>query len=153
MKKYISLLLLLAWIALVLFLSYQTGKDTATTSLDFTSNVLKFFMHHEPTYEELLLWDGRFRLWAHFVLMFLYSIICFETVWQWIGSLKKSIVLTGLSGVVLGVMSEVGKLRIEGRHCDISEMGLNILGVIVGTVIMFVAHELIAKRADRYLAG
>ncbi len=38
------------------------------------------------------------------------------------------------SGVFLAIISEVGKLNIPGRHCDIGEMCLNIAGVVISRV-------------------
>ena len=37
------------------------------------------------------------------------------------------------SGIFLSVLSEVGKLPIQGRHCDFLEMGLNMAGAAAGT--------------------
>ena len=75
MKKYIATILLLVWIALILFLSFQKGPDTANTSFTFTRDILRIFMGEEPGYETLMLWDLHFRLAAHFVLFFLYGMI------------------------------------------------------------------------------
>ena len=47
-----------------------------------------------------------------------------------------------ISGFLLASISEVGKIPIAGRHCDLSEMGLNLLGVLVGTVCVTVVRTL-----------
>lgn len=133
MKKYFSIALLAGWIGIVLFLSFQNGDDTANTSLTFTQSILHFFIGSNPDWEVLVLWDKRFRLAAHFILFFLYGIISMQVLVQW----GKHLFLAGgisiASGVFLAVVSEVGKLPISGRHCDFSEMGLNVAGAAAGT--------------------
>ncbi|MGN0155476.1 MAG: VanZ family protein [Lachnospiraceae bacterium] len=140
MKKGISIILLVCWVSLVLFLSFQNGQETAGTSMHFTQSILRIFMKEEPGWDMLMLWDARFRLAAHFVLLFLYGIIIMITLLQWIDRLWVVTSVSVVSGVFLAVMSEVGKLSIEGRHCDLSEMGLNVVGAIAGALIVMVIH-------------
>lgn len=151
MKKYISVAFLLAWIGLILFLSFQNGTDTAGTSMTFTSDVLRFFIHREPEYELLMLWDARFRLWAHFVLLFFYGMICFEVVYQWTGKMFSSLIASAFTGSVLGAVAEIGKLWIDGRHCQMDEMMLNIVGALVGVVVIVRIHY-IYRRLRRSFA-
>jgi len=149
MKKWISTILLAAWVCLILFLSFQSGKDTAATSMTFTSKILQFFIGREPEYELLMMWDGRFRLAAHFVLLFLYGLISFETVYQWSDhSMVKGLLVSVVSGIIIAVISEVGKIRIEGRHCDLSEMLLNVVGALTGSIIIF-AFRCMVRRYRR----
>jgi len=148
MKKYISITLLIGWAFLVLFLSFQNGTDTACTSLNFTQNVLQFFMKNEPDWGTLMLWDGRFRLAAHFVLLFLYGVISMLVLTEWI---ERLLIVTGISagsGIFLAVMAEVGKLPIDGRHCDLLEMGLNIAGAAAGVAAVLLFYWLWHRNKD-----
>lgn len=136
MKKYIATILLLVWIALILFLSFQKGPDTANTSFTFTRDILRIFMGEEPGYETLMLWDSHFRLAAHFVLFFLYGMISVLVVKEYGKKFFGAFMAGSISGCLLAVLSEVGKIPISGRHCDLSEMGLNLVGVCAGTLFI-----------------
>lgn len=135
MKKIITTVLLLIWILLILVLSFQNGRETARTSYEFTKAVLQFFMKAEPDDNLLLLWDGRFRLWAHFGLFFMYGMIAVAVMKSYGLGIKRAFLAGILSGAFFAVGSEAGKLMIEGRHCDYGEMGWNLLGVLIGTVM------------------
>lgn len=148
MKKYIAIILLMGWVGLVLFLSFQNGQDTADTSLKFTQKVLQIFMKGEPDWGILMLWDKRFRLAAHFVLLFLYGVISMLVLTEWI---ERLLIVTGISigsGIFLAVMAEVGKLPIDGRHCDLLEMGLNVAGAVMGTVVVSMFYWLWQRNKD-----
>ena len=135
MRKYLSIVVLAGWIGLVLYLSYQNGQETANTSREFTEYILHIFIKTEPDGAVLMLWDGRFRTAAHFVLFFFYGVISVPILKEWF---KSSFMVTGLaviSGILLAVLSEEGKVFIAGRHCDYSEMGLNVAGVVTGVAI------------------
>lgn len=139
MKKIFSVILLAGWIGLVLFLSFQNGEDTSNTSLTFTQKILHIFIGSNPDWEILMLWDKRFRLAAHFVLFFLYGIISMQVLKQWKKQLLAAGGISAASGIFLAVISEVGKLPVQGRHCDFSEMGLNVAGAAAGTVVVMVS--------------
>lgn len=135
MKKVVTTLLLILWVVLILFLSFQNGKDTANTSFGFTHALLKFFLKKEPDYNMLLVWDGRFRLWAHFVIFLIYGIFSVLVIKGYGIRLNRACLTGFLSGIFFAVVSETGKLMIEGRHCDFCEMRLNIMGVLLGTLL------------------
>lgn len=146
MKKLISIIILIGWIVLVLYLSYQNGQDTANTSMMFTKDVLNFFMRSEPDWETLLLWDARFRLAAHFALFFCYGIISMAVLSAWIDT---TLMITGVSlcsGAMLAVLSEAGKLFIAGRHCDFEEMGLNVMSVFAGVFLAVLCRQIFHRR-------
>ena len=146
MKKFISTIILIGWVILVLYLSYQNGQDTANTSMAFTKDILHFFMRSEPDWETLLLWDGRFRLAAHFGLFFCYGIISMAVLSAWTDT---ALLITGLSlcsGVMLAVLSEAGKLFIAGRPCDFGEMGLNVIGIFAGVLLAVLCRQIFHKR-------
>lgn len=146
MKKLISIIILIGWIVLVLYLSYQNGQDTANTSMTFTKDVLNFLMRGEPDWETLLLWDGRFRLAAHFGLFFCYGMISMAVLSAWTDT---TLMITGLSlcsGAALAVLSETGKLFIAGRHCDFGEMGLNVIGIFAGVVLAALCRQIFHRR-------
>lgn len=151
MKKYILTFILLTWIALLLHLSFENGTATAKTSYDFTKAVLHFFFGDDVSWQMIVLWDGRFRLAAHFVIFFLYEILGIAVLKTYDLPYSLAWVLGGLSGIFFAVITEVGKLQIAGRHCDLQEMGLNIAGVFLGMMVML-AVDRVVKRKHRTAA-
>lgn len=145
MKKIFSVAMLIGWIGLVLFLSFQNGEDTSNTSLNFTQKVLFIFIGSDPDWQTLMLWDRRFRLAAHFILFFLYGIISMLVLVQWRKHLLTAGGISAASGIFLAVVSEAGKLPISGRHCDFSEMGLNVAGTAAGTAAVMVSAWIINR--------
>ncbi|MCI8508039.1 MAG: VanZ family protein [Lachnospiraceae bacterium] len=145
MKKIFSVVLLTGWIGFVLFLSFQNGEDTSNTSLNFTQKVLHIFIGSNPDWGILMLWDKRFRLTAHFALFFLYGIISMLVLMQWRKHLLTAGGISAASGIFLSVLSEVGKLPIQGRHCDFLEMGLNMAGAAAGTAVVMVSVWLLNR--------
>ena len=146
MKKFISTIILIGWVILILYLSYQNGQDTANTSMTFTKDILNFLMRGEPDWETLLLWDGRFRLAAHFGLFFCYGIISIVALSAWADATLRITGLSLCSGVALAVLSEVGKLFIAGRHCDFGEMGLNVIGAFAGVLLTALYRQIFHGR-------
>lgn len=132
MKRVVFIVITIFWAGLILYLSFEKGAETADTSMRLTHFLMGLFYHGEPPYEVLMLWDGHFRLAAHFVLFFLYGIWAVIGLEEWSHKLGLSFVTALISGIGLAVLSEVGKLWIEGRHCDFGEMRLNIAGVAAG---------------------
>ncbi len=52
------------------------------------------------------------------------------------------VVLTGIYGILLAVITEVGKYNIPGRHFDMEEMWLNVAGLVAGVIIYVVIAKL-----------
>lgn len=142
MRKYLSIVVLAGWIGLVLYLSYQNGQETAGTSREFTQFILHIFMKTEPDAAVLMQWDGRFRTAAHFVLFFFYGVISVPILKEWFKTAFMAMGLAAISGILLAVLSEGGKVFIAGRHCDYPEMGLNIAGVVAGIIVVILFRQL-----------
>ena len=54
MKRIILTLTLIIYSALIIFLSFQSGPDTADTSMRFTKFILHLFMQGDIPYETLM---------------------------------------------------------------------------------------------------
>lgn len=146
MKKTLLIITLIFWTGLILFLSFQTGADTADTSMGFTTYILQFFIEGDIPYETLAYWHMKFRLWAHPAIFFFYAMLAIGVMEEFVKRKFVCCVVSILSGIVLAVFSEVGKWNIPGRHCDVQEMVLNVIGVFVGTFLMLIAQS-VSKKA------
>ncbi len=138
MKRIILTLSLLIYSALIIFLSFQPGGDTAETSMRFTKFILGLWMEGDIPYETLVQWHMTFRLWAHPVIFCCYSILAMGVMTEFVKRPWVCMVVTGVSGSFLAVLTEVGKWNIPGRHFDREEMWLNVVGVIGGLLIYVV---------------
>lgn len=143
MKQTILIIMLFIWIAHILFLSFQTGSDTANTSIILTKYILDLFIDGEVPTETLLYWHKWIRLLAHPVSFMLYQILAILTMKQFA---KRNWIIYGIpfvTGMILAIGTEVGKRMIPGRHCDVSEMMLNIAGLLVGVILMFCFEKMV----------
>ena len=145
LKHMILLLILIIWTFLILFLSFQTGTDTANTSMRFTKYILAFFMGSDIPQDALYHWHMVFRLWAHPFIFFFFSILAMKAVSEFVKKQWYSIAFTGVSGVILAVFTEAGKWNIPGRHFNWGEMWLNIAGVVSG-IIVYMAVAVLWRR-------
>lgn len=142
MKRIILLLLLLIWTAFILFLSFQSGTDTANTSMRLTKYILGLFTEVDIPYETLEYWHLTFRFLAHPVIFCLFSALAMGVTTEFAKKRWVCVVFTGLSGIVLSVVTEVGKWNIPGRHVDVREMLWNVVGVMVGIVVYMVVANM-----------
>lgn len=147
-KQTVLIILLLLWISLILYLSFQTGTNTANTSMEVTKCILKLFLGEDIPQDVLFRWHMTFRLWAHPIIFCFFSVLAMGVAFSYIEKRGTCVLFAALSGVMLAVFTEVGKWNIPGRHCDIKEMGLNVIGVLVGIILMFVV-QLVSKKTNR----
>ena len=149
MKRIVLTIILLFWVGFILFLSFQTGTDTANTSMGLTKYILQFFFDGEIPYNVLQQWHMTLRLWAHPLLFFLYAVLAMRLAVEIIKKNAISFAVASVSGIALAVFSEVGKWNIPGRHCDGGEMLLNIAGVMVGTVLTLLIQIMWNRRKEK----
>lgn len=142
MKRTFLTIAFILYTALILFLSFQPGGDTADTSMRFTNFILGLFIEGDIPYETLMHWHMTFRLWAHPVIFCCYSILAMGVTTEFVRRRILCVVLTGISGILLAVLTEVGKWNIPGRHFDIEEMWLNVAGLVAGVIIYVVIAKL-----------
>ena len=147
MKRMILISALIVWIGVILFLSFQTGPDTAGTSLGLTEYILQFFYRGDIPQNVLEHWHMVFRLWAHPAIFFFYGTLIMAVMMEFTGKSKIAYGVAIFSGILLSVLTEVGKWNIPGRHCDIKEMLLNIAGVMIGTSLMLLVYLIKRSRS------
>jgi len=99
-------------------------------------------MKGDIPYETLEYWHMTFRLLAHPVLFGLFSVLAMGVATEFSKKRWVCVTLTGLSGIVLSVVTEVGKWNIPGRHFDVGEMWLNVAGTLGGLLIYIVISKI-----------
>ena len=83
-----------------------------------------------------------FRLLAHPVLFGIYSVLVISITMECTKNGWSGVMLSGISGILLAVITEVGKYNIPGRHFDLEEMWLNLAGVVGGMLVYAMAARM-----------
>lgn len=149
MKRIFLTIAFVLYVVLILFLSFQPGGDTADTGMRFTNFILGLFIEGDIPYETLVRWHMTFRLWVHPVIFCCYGVFAMGVTTEFIKKRWVCVLLTSISGILLAVLTEVGKWNIPGRHFDREEMMLNVVGVIAGVLVYVVIAKMQVKKADK----
>ena len=131
-RRVISILIAAGYLALIFYLSFQNGADTAETSSRLTRFLLRLVGKTDISWQAFLRVDHVVRALAHIVLFLIYGFLGVFVLSAW--NLRKPAGIISMAGigVLFSVFSEVGKLLISGRHCSVRDMCLNLLGLAVG---------------------
>lgn len=136
-RRWLSILLwclTAGWLILALFLSSQTGAETGNLSMSISSFIGKALGLAESTTPTI---NVVIRKAAHIIVYLILSgfataaaINTFtkhRLAWLWPLPICS----------VIAILDEVRKAAIPGRHCSWSEAGLNVLGCVVGAVVVW----------------
>lgn len=152
-KKIIILLaVLIAWLAVMLFLSSQNGTETENTS-SFLAKWVANMIYDNPRQWQITPIDSFFRKSAHIIIYavfggLLYSLSsCFEMKeWRKLGICTSIVVL-------VSVLDELHKLPIDGRHFDIPDVFLNIVGGMVVLLIIAIVNIIKHSHSEKKQGG
>ena len=129
------------WLVFLTFLSSQSGPDTGRLSrwlADIVTRLLRLAPRYRWEVEALL------RTAAHFVCFFGLGALLYAALRmtrQKLGNIH-----FWAAGIVsvLGVLDEVKKVFIIGRHLSWAEAGLNVIGAWCGIIAAMVVIELVS---------
>ena len=140
-KEIILLIATLLWLAFALYLSHQDGEHTAMTSLRLAERFLGWDEGIEPD-EGVRMLNWKLRRIAHVVVYTVLAILMLLTFGEiWSGHTVIAVAVLA----IIAVVDEVTKIPIEGRHCSVTDIGLNLLGVAIGAVIIVFVSALSAR--------
>lgn len=124
------------WLCLCFFLSSQKLTDTTQLSAAITHFILKIFGLPGQTYY-MPIFDG-VRLAAHVLVFAVLTMLICAALLLTIKKKRTAFLISFAAGAVLSVGSEIGKLYVNGRHCSVSDMILNLLGCILGIGLIYI---------------
>ncbi len=130
-KRIILWTTLLLWVTLAIFLSRQTGAETASLSLRLAKIIIDFSHLNLDLNAFHLLLRKAAHIGIYFVTGILMAGACIATF-----SRKAAISIALLSAAALSVLDELQKIHIEGRHCQWDEAGLNMISAVIGIGIV-----------------
>lgn len=133
------------WMGSCLFLSWQTGEDTARLGEDVAQAVRRV-IHFFGLEVDLNLLHAWLRKAAHIVTFFVSGVLFFCAFARSLKRRGRAFLLPFLLSSVFcslcAIAAEVCKVWIPGRHLQWDETLLNVLGVLCGAGISGLARKL-----------
>ena len=124
----------LAWLALTIYLSQQSGTDSAKLSSGITKVVMKsmgFFGIHESTATVHYCLRKMAHVGVHLVL----AILAYRAMAISVNSIRVTVGVSWLGCCVVAAFDELIQLAAVGRASDPRDMMLNLLGVSIGIIV------------------
>lgn len=143
-KRIILCLLLVIWVLILLFLTFQSGEKSVSESHKISMLIMKIFKI-KPTMANVLKVTKISRMFARVVLFMGFGLgfrivfSLFKNVPMW----KANALCVVLDGIV-SFETEWLKVFVQGRHCTYAEMLISFIAAIIGTFLVHVF--LIVKR-------
>ena len=135
------------WLAVIFFLSSQTGEQTAALSLAIARWLARLFPGVSLTSLHLAL-----RKAAHIGVYFVEGALLFPALYGQKGRAGRALALTIALCALIAVVDEAHKLAIPGRHCSWPEAALNFLGALPGVALALAIVKRKEKRERRHPA-
>lgn len=132
------------WLAVIFFLSSQTGEQTAAISLAIARWLARLFPGVSLTSLHLAL-----RKAAHIGVYFVEGALLFPALYGQKGRVGRALALTVALCALIAVVDEAHKLAIPGRHCSWPEAALNFLGALPGVALALAIVKRKEKRERR----
>ena len=145
-KLIICTALFVEWLIIMLTLSSQNGTQTVKASSGLSALITRLIYGGSATYDNFCLVHTVIRKAAH---VFLFAVLC-ELLAEIVDSFKNSrqwfcAVFSVCAVSLFAFADEWHKLFISGRHFDMFDVMLNIIGAVLGTTVFF-ADTLFIKK-------
>lgn len=121
------------WIIIATYLSSQNGSSTSETSLRF----IRFFAKYVPVvrrHESLC--NDILRKMAHVIIFMLLCGLLFFALFTTLKNTKQAYIGAVSFSLFFALFDEAKKLFIPGRHLHWLDVGMNMVGVLIGIVIV-----------------
>ena len=146
-KLIICTALFVVWLIIMLTLSSQNGTQTANVSKSLAFWLTRLIYRDAATYGNLFAVHTFIRKAAH---VFLFAVLC-ELLAEIVDSFKNSrkwfcAVFSVCAVSLFAFADEWHKLFISGRHFDMFDVMLNIIGAVLGTTVFLLIHYLLKNR-------
>lgn len=145
LQFFICLILLIAWGSVMLILSSQNGEQTAGLSYTIAEK-LSAFIYGNADFAKINFVHTVIRKLAHVGIYAVFGVVIYLLTVSF-HRLKNAlgVVISSAAVVCFSVLDELHKLTISGRHCDIEDICLNILGGVIGIAVVWIICMLIGK--------
>lgn len=146
-KLIICTALFVVWLIIMLTLSSQNGTQTVKASSGLSALITRLIYGGSATYDNFCLVHAFIRKAAH---VFLFAVLC-ELLAEIVSCFKNSrqwfcAVFSVCAVSLFAFADEWHKLYISGRHFDMFDVMLNIIGAILGATVFLLIHYLLKNR-------
>ena len=152
--KIITIILIIAWMTLVFYLSNQISDESSKLSGGITQAILNFFNILEgKTLEQQSAIETVVRKLAHFSIYALGGILILLHVNLYKIKTNKKVIISWLIGTAYAITDEIHQLFISGRSGEIRDVCIDSLGVITGIIIFLIILICMERRSSRSEKG
>jgi VanZ family protein len=135
-KRVIRFGLLFAWLGLTIFLSEQTGVESARLSKKIAEWIIKF-LHLTIATGRV---DNFLRELAHFGIHFVLAVLAYRAFLTLFRE-KPSILISLLFCAAIAIFDELSQHIIAGRAREVNDLLLNLFGISLGINISYLISK------------
>ena len=120
-------------------MSAQTGSDSSVTS-NFVSDILfKLFFKDIISHADFMyIFATPIRKLAHFSEFMILAILVYTNLKEY--KVRNIVLISIVLSAIYALSDELHQLFVPNRHCSISDVVIDIIGVIIGVVLIHL-HE------------
>lgn len=143
------ILLSVSLMAMIFFFSSQDAEQSKGLSNGLAAKLLKLFEKTSPAIARFFKTDENIRVLAHFFeytcLGISYMLLFHELFIGTSRSVKRCVLLSSLAGLAYACSDEIHQIFVPGRSFQLSDIGMDLSGCIIGSAAAAVLIELIKK--------
>ena len=141
MRKNLHILLTAVWVIVIFSHSLQTGLQSSQTSGLFTSLIYDFLtwlsISVDPSNLGIVV-----RKIGHIVEFFILGILLIRTYQVFEFGPIRSVIYAIATGLLVGVVDETTQLFVEGRAGTVADVGIDMIGVILGVGLILLIQKI-----------
>lgn len=142
-KRFLLWLVLLSWMFLIFHLSNQPAVISAETSKNVSQQILEI-VQENPTPQAVRSFDSFLRNSAHFGLFLILGLLTYPTFL--VQGYSKTMTKSVWFGIFYAWTDEVHQIFIEGRAFQLRDLGLDIVGFVLGCSLIFFVMSWLNRR-------
>jgi len=144
-KRIIFLILIIFWMSLIFLLSAQTATDSGELSGGIIDRILNIFGMELAEFDVMIVDFMQFiiRKCAHMCIYVV--LVVLVTIELLMYSIKKQFLLSGIICVFYAISDEIHQYFVPGRSCELRDVLIDSVGVIIGIIIVKFARKLADK--------
>ena len=144
-KRGILFIIIGLWMILIFSLSAQTATQSSELSGGLIDKILNIFNRELSEFEVVVIDFMQFiiRKSAHMFLYIILAILIFSELSLY--SIKKHEIFTAVISISYAITDEIHQYFVPGRSCEIRDVLIDSIGVIIGIVIVRIARKLTNK--------
>ena len=146
-KRIITLVLIIAWMIIVFYLSNQSGDSSGILSQKLTGKIIKIQNLKSINQESFFQIDELIRKIAHFILYALGGLLIYIHVKTYNLEENSKVILTQIIGTTYALTDEFHQLLIPGRSGEVRDILIDSLGIAIG-ILLIVLIDMIKKKKE-----